>query len=289
MIRIGIIGSDNSHAIGFSELANKPQPPEMHIPDIKVVGIWGLDAARNQEVAEAGNIEWIADKPQDMIGKIDAAMVVFRHGDLHAPHALPFIEAGIPTFVDKPFALKPADCKKMIAAAQKSGAPITSYSTLRYATQTAAFLKELGGIGKLTAGSSVGPATIQNEYGGIGFYGIHAIELMLAAFGTQVASVRCAECEGNVLATVIYRDGRIVALQFLGNAAYVFQIVAYGKDGYRSHVVDASTCYFEGLKVFVNMVRTGQKPLSYDEMLMSIKVLAAVEESLTAGIKVNIA
>jgi predicted dehydrogenase len=49
MIRIGIVGSDNSHAIAFSKLCNLDE--KLHVDGAKVVSIFGLDAARNKEVA----------------------------------------------------------------------------------------------------------------------------------------------------------------------------------------------------------------------------------------------
>ena len=38
-----------------------------------------------------------------MLGKIDALIVDHRHAKFHLEAATPFVKAGIPTFVDKPF------------------------------------------------------------------------------------------------------------------------------------------------------------------------------------------
>ncbi len=286
MIRIGIVGSDNSHAIQFSKLCNREDTPG-YIKGAEVVALFGFDDARNREVAEEGKIPEIVDDPKEMLGKVDAVMVVFRHGDLHAKYALPFIRAGIPTFIDKPFSIKPSDAKRMIEAAEKYGTPITSYSTLRFATKTVKFFKSLEEIAPVTAGASTGPADRESEYGGIFFYGIHAVELMLAAFGTDVASVRSVESGKNVLAAVRYGDGKLIALNLLGDAKPGFHLVAYGQ-GTKAHEVDTSTCYREGMKVFLRMVRTGKPPIPYDEMLLAVEVLRAVERSLRTGREVPV-
>ena len=130
MLKIGIVGSDNSHAIAYSKLANVTKV----VGDkCRVVGIWGQEEARTKEVAEEGQIETIVDKPDDLVDMVDAAIVVDRHGGLHLEHALPFIEKGMPIYVDKPFAITLEDCREMLKSADASGSLITSFSPLRVA------------------------------------------------------------------------------------------------------------------------------------------------------------
>lgn len=134
MFKIGIIGSDNSHADAFPQLVNLPDKKtgEMLFPDFKVTSIFGLEKERTEQVAINGKIDEIVGKPEDMMGKVDAVMVVFRHGDLHAQYALPFIEAGIPTWLDKPFTIKNEDAKKVFEAASKKNTLVTGGSTVKY-------------------------------------------------------------------------------------------------------------------------------------------------------------
>jgi len=103
MFRIGIIGSDNSHALAFAKLVNFPDEKtgSYFFPDCRVTGIFGQESTRTEEVASKGNIDFIAVKPEELMGKVDAVMVVFRHGDLHLKYALPFVEKGIPIWIDK--------------------------------------------------------------------------------------------------------------------------------------------------------------------------------------------
>src|SRR4051794_23113042 len=133
MINIGIVGSDNSHSLAFAKLANIDRV----LGDrCRVVGIWGADADRTQEVAREGRIKTIVANPEELLDAVDLAVVVDRHGDLHAVHALPFLERGIPVCVDKPFAIALDDCHQMVAAARRSSAALTSFSALRYAPVT---------------------------------------------------------------------------------------------------------------------------------------------------------
>src|ERR1043166_4180473 len=132
MVKLGIVGSDNSHADAFSQLCNRDKGFNgFRCRGAKVVAIYGHDAKRTEEVASNGQIPTIVENAEHMIGMVDAVLVVFRHGDLHAKYALPFIDAKISTFVDKPFSIKPSDAEQMLAAARKRRTLLTSFSTLR--------------------------------------------------------------------------------------------------------------------------------------------------------------
>ena len=132
MVRIGIVGSDNSHAIQFSQLANLPDGVDgLKIEETEVVAIWGAGRKRTEEVARVGNIPQIVSYPEDMIGKVDAVMVVLRDGSTHYQFSKPFIESNIPTFIDKPLECSVENAKRIIELTKKQGSLMTSFSTLR--------------------------------------------------------------------------------------------------------------------------------------------------------------
>jgi len=283
MIRIGIVGSDNSHAERFPELTNLPErPAEQRVEGAQVVALFGLEEKRTQEVAQKTRIPKIVSDPKEMLGMVDAAMVVFRHGGLHLQYAAPFIEAGIPTFVDKPLAATPADAQAIVDLAVRKGAPLTCFSTLRYAKGVPEFIKGLEAIAPLRTGIYTSHATRTNEYGGLIFYAIHAVELMLAAHGPGIQEVRAAQYGTNVMAICGHKNSQILALNLLATS-YGFNMQVYGDKGHRLLDVDASTCYQEGFQVFLDMVRTGVPPLSYAEMVEAVRIVDAVERSLQTG------
>lgn len=80
MYRIGIIGSDNSHADAFSGLVNIPDKKtgKFLFPDFKITSIFGLEKERTEQVAKQGKIEFIAEKPEDMMGKVDAVLFYYK-------------------------------------------------------------------------------------------------------------------------------------------------------------------------------------------------------------------
>ena len=288
MIRIGIVGSDNSHAIAFSKLCNV-EGNELHVDGAKVVSIFGVDPERTQEVAQHGNIPKIVDTPEEMIGEIDLAMVVFRHGGLHRQYAEPLLRAGIPTFVDKPLALSPQDARALIAAAEKAGVPFTSFSTLRYSADMRTFVQEANEVGPFHFSSFAGPADRQSEYGGLPFYGVHIAEMMAALNGSGVKSVHAVENRETISASVVYEDDKTVTLNFLGKATYVFHMSVFGENGWKARALDSGTCYKDGMEIVLDMVNTGKWPLTKRELMESVLVLTAVEQSLVTGKSVDVA
>jgi len=282
VFKLGIVGSDNSHAIAFGCLANLEEGFQgLRVPDVRVTHIYGTDPERTREVAEKCRIPHVVRELREMIGEVDGIACVWRHGSKHLRDTLPFLEAGIPAFVDKPLASSVADARALIEAAQKAGVGFTSFSTLRFARPTVEYIQSLKETaGELTSGVSTGPADQNSEYDGIFFYGIHAVELMNAVFGYGCESVT-ATAHNSIVAACKFKTGPLVVVNLLANAAYVFHLVAFGTKGWKEYPVDSSTCYYEGMQVFLEALRTGKWPFSSEELLEPVKVLAAIEKSLT--------
>lgn len=284
MVKIGIVGSDNSHAIQFSQLANLPEGIDgLKIKEAEVVAIWGAERKRTEEVARVGNIPQIVSYPEDMIGKVDAVMVVLRDGSTHYQFSKPFIEANIPTFIDKPLECLLENARRIIELAKKQGSLITSFSTLRYAETTVKLKEELKDKGPITAGHVVGPADLKSEYGGIFFYGIHTTELCQEVFERGAQSLVAYNQHNNVMVIVRYPDEKIVNLSFLGNASYVFQVFAYGKKGNAHCTLGSQANHYRGMKKFLQMIATKEMPFTFEDLLEPVVMLEAIKASLYSG------
>jgi len=283
MIKIGILGTDNSHSIAFSRLFNIKEEKN-HIPGARVVAIYGLDEQRNHEVAEQGHVPTIVKRPADMVDMVDAAIVDFRHGDLHYKHARPFIEAKKPTFIDKPMSIKVAHARKLVELARKKRTPISSFSTIRLGPAVEKLKEAMKDIGKVRAGIITGPGSSQSEYAGVFFYGVHCVELMLEVFGNKVKSVRGADYDGSVIATVGYKDGSVVTLNIIDKAQVPFNATVFGAKGSAPYDREKGFAgYYYGMKLFLEMVKTGKAPIPYNDLVLSVRVLDAIQRSMNAG------
>lgn len=116
MLRIGMIGADNFHALAFSRLANLPPEEGGSGLPARVTMLWGESAQRAAFVANEAHIHTVVDDPARMLGQVDAVMVVLRHGAQHHDAALPFLRAGISTWVDKPFTTDIGQAAALVAA-----------------------------------------------------------------------------------------------------------------------------------------------------------------------------
>ena len=286
MFRLGIIGSDNSHADAFAELVNKPDAcmGNLLFPDFRIVGIYGPDPVRTAEVAKNGDIPYIAPTPEDLIGRIDAAMVVFRHGGLHLPHALPFIEAGIPVWVDKPLTVSAKDARTLIDACAAKGLPLTGGSSLKFIPDVLQAKRAADGdtrIGKLRTATIDFPGTLENEYGGLYFYGPHLVEMALKIFGYHPKSVLASATGGCVAAIVRYEDFQ-VTLDFIPGAQE-YHVVLHGEKGTWIREIDLTDLYRYEFEHFAKAMRTGRTDMTAQELYAPIEMLDAILASLASG------
>jgi predicted dehydrogenase len=289
MLKIGLLGSDSSHAERFSELLNRPDHPNyIANADAKIVAIWGEDAARTRQAATLGQIATIVDAPGDLMGQVDAVFCITRHGGKHLNLVRPYLEAGVPVFVDKPLATEPTDARAIVELAQQRGTPFTSFSTVRFSADTQDFLAKSQTLGGVRAGVYTGPASRRNPYGGVIFYAIHSIELMLMVQGTGVAWVQAleapavdAEDNGNMTAVCAWPDGATATLELTVDAHYGFRALAVGKDGFHCADIDISDCYREGMQRILPCLRgerDGGVPVA--QMIEAVQVGKAIDRSL---------
>jgi predicted dehydrogenase len=291
MFRIGIVGSDNSHADAFSKLVNIPDAKtgEYAFPDCKVVGIYGFDKERTEQVARDGRIEFIAEEPEDLIGQVDAVMVVFRNGNLHAEYALPFIKAGIATWVDKPFTIKNEDAKQLIDAAKEHNTLLTGGSTCKYAYDVlmAKNVVENGSrVGKINTAAINFPATLENEYGGIYFYGAHLVEMTMAIFGYNPKAVVASENNGIVTSILKYEKYQ-VTMNFIPGAKE-YHVVLFGENGTLVREIDISIVYRLGFEKFVEMLRTNKLVMPLENLYSVVQTFNAIVEAYTTKTEVQI-
>ena len=99
MINIGVVDLDTSHPGAFHEILKE-------MDDVAVTAVCDMGDVNPpgfaEEYAEERGIETVCKSPEDMVDLVDAAMVQGCDWDRHLKRARPFLEAGKPTFIDKP-------------------------------------------------------------------------------------------------------------------------------------------------------------------------------------------
>jgi hypothetical protein len=286
ILRFGIIGTENSHAVQACKRFNVDKT----IPDAQVAVLCpgeGDSFAHCQEIAQGGLVADVVKTPGELLDKIDAVIIMNRHGKYHTPSARLTLSHGIPTFVDKPLTCSVAEAQELIALSHTTNTWLSSWSTVWH---TASFISLFGqgaqDLGAIQMGMTAGPCELDSEHGGIFFYGIHTVELALQGFGYDVTAVSAVRQGQGAVATLVLSSGRLVTLQLI--KAYVFQALIHGESGSRYQVIDSSDGYDKGFQALVDAIRSNRRPLSDDQLLRPVQVLAAIERALASGTPVAI-
>lgn len=285
--RIGIIGTENSHAWAFTKFFNQPDDKgNFAYPDCHVTLVYGHYPEESRKTVEQYGADAVAESIEQMVANVDAVMITARDGKYHAEFARPFIEAGIPAFVDKPFTVDPAEAVALVRLAKEKGVPLCGGSSLKYADSIQAMkaaAAEMGG--KLIGATAAAPLNMHNEYSGFFFYSSHLAEMTMEMFGWQPKSIMAVENNDSVCAIVNY-DGFSVSNNF-NNGAYVYAVSLYGSQT-RHADIDISMCGKAECDVFVEMLRTGKMSHTYEELIAPVLYLNAVKTSYETGRLVEI-
>lgn len=289
MTRLGVVGGAGVwHARAFTGILNPKKdeaawekaefPPYASNPvdDAGVVAICDEDRAAAQEIADlVEGITLVTDNPSDLLGEVDGVLICDDATEQHQKRAPLFLEAGLPTFIDKPLSRDPQEAEAILALAERHGTPVMSCSALRYSTEYAALDQE--SLGDIMTVISVGP----NE---LVFYGIHACEFLHMVMGPGVKSVRnFGDAERNHI-LLDYGDGRMGIMVVREDIAYTFRATLLGTKGsVHLSIDDGAGFYREMLGQFIGMVRTGQMPVPPSSTLEIIRILDAAVRSSKTG------
>ena len=284
MLDLAIIGLSPQHPRSFSELINKENPNGQGLNGVaRISMVWDRDRAAAEAFAAEAGLATVLDEPNSALGRADGVLVLEDPGDTHLELARPYLEAGVPTFVDKPFALSVEHAQEMIALAQTHNTPLMSSSALRFAREVLEFKaqeKEL--VGDLRVAVATGP----NE---LVYYGIHAAELFYTVMGPGIAWVRNEYTDEYDIVHVRYTDGRAVTMQIIRSARYGFLLNVYGTEGKAEIAVrDANFFYAEQMRAVVRMIQTRENPIPHTEMLEIIGMLVAARQSGETGERVEL-
>lgn len=100
MFEIGLVGLDTSHAESFAEVFEEME-------GLSVNAVWDSYDVRDKEYVESFCQTYDASEyaeVESLVPNVDAAMVLTVDWETHAPLASTFLDANIPTMIDKPVA-----------------------------------------------------------------------------------------------------------------------------------------------------------------------------------------
>jgi len=288
MIRVGIVDCDTSHVVQFSMRMNHIEiEEEQWVDGANVVcacrgtsQVTPVETIDNYvgKLKEFG-IEMV-DRPEDMIGKVDAVCVESQEGSVHYDRAKPFIEAEMPVYIDKPFACSAADARKIADLAAAHDVPLFSSSSLRYGLEIIDLLAHEEQYGKVVGASAWSPSALHDRNPGLYHYGIHGVETLYALMGPGCKEVSCTFEEGAEVSVGRWADGRIGEMRGTRAGAHSYGFTAWCEKQVVTTSINAGMIYRELLKQMISMFATRKAPLDIN---VTIELVAFIEAAMLSA------
>ena len=280
-LRIGMIGLDSSHAGAFARLLNEPSN-EYHVAGGKVVVAYAggsddfefshsrVEAFTREMVGQFG--VQLVDSPRAVAEVCDVVFITSVDGRVHLSQLKEILPLKRPTFIDKPVATSLADAGEIYRLAGNAGVPVVSSSALRFTDAFVGAMKR----GPATGGCDVfGPLPFEPTQYGWFWYGVHAIELVVAAMGVGCRNVACHATESGDALSAVWADGRVATVHGLRRGHGQFGISIHREK--EAQFVDVTAgprpIYAGLLEAIMRTLPEGKVAVSPEETMEVVKIL----------------
>lgn len=232
-----------------------------------------------EQCAEAAFIPNVADRPGELIGEVDAVICAADDGSEHVERCRPFIEAGIPVFIDKTL----ADCEEDLQTFVKwheEGARFIASSHLRYAKEMQPYYEDHYELGELKY--------LCSPMVGIwDHYGMHSLEGIFPLLGPGFEWVRnCGTYEAGMV-HLYHRSGCDIDIPMglsIKPGWCVLGVLMLGTlDSKMVTMADPFYAFKKQLEKFVHFLRTGEEPVPFEHVIEMNKVIIAGIRSQKEG------
>lgn len=244
-LRLGMIGLSpgNGHPYSWSAIINGydrramascPFPaiprylgrqtfPAAALRGAAVTHIWTQDGSASEHIARAARIPNIVERPDAMIGQVDAVLLARDDAENHREHAAAFLRAGLPIFIDKPLSFTRHEALRLFDLARYPS-QIFTCTALRYAREFCMTPRRRARIGRVQFVDAVVPKQWRT-------YSVHVIEPVLALFpeADRVLQYRRSGAAGVTELTVTWASGLYTRFTSTGTATAPIMITVHGE------------------------------------------------------------
>ncbi len=293
-MRVGIIGYDTSHAPAFARLLNVPGE-RYHVPGATVVCGYptyssDIDSSRSRvdgyraELAALGVRE--VSSVEELLEGVDAVLLESVDGRRHLKEALPVFAATKPLFIDKPLAADYVDALKIVQAAQTTGTPLFSASSLRFDANVLA-LKEKIGSDPVYGCDAFSPATLEPTNPGLFWYGVHAVELLYAFMGAGCHAVRCISTADADCVVGEWDDERLGTVRGTRSGDHDYGVTVFSSSTFQTSYNRDIPIYAQLLRQIVSFFKGEPAPVAPAETLETMAFMqAALESANSSGTRI---
>ena len=277
MYKIAILGCENSHAKNFLDLISKGLYPE-----IEVIGVYSNEPETAAALNESFGVPVLSDYT-DAVGRVDGIMITARHGDNHYKYAKPYMDSGIPMFIDKPITCSEEEAVAFMKEAADKGVRLCGGSTCAALAETLALAEAVrtDSCGELRGGSLACPIQMNSPYGGFYFYAQHLVEIMTTVFGSP-RRILAQKCENGLTFTA--DCGLFSVLATYIERSHYYTVSIYGSKSSRSEVLTFNSDSFRHeMNDMLDLLRGEPMKKSYEEFIAPVFVINTVLRSMESG------
>ncbi len=279
MKKIAILGCENSHANSFLKFIRTKE----EFADMEVVGVYSDDIPAAEKLCRDFGVPVLGDYA-DAVGKIDGLIITARHGDNHYKYAKPYMESGIPMFIDKPITVKEEEAVLFMKQLRANGVRICGGSSLKQDIYVEKLREEARNEekGKTIGGIVRAPYSSVNEYGGFYFYSQHLVEMVCEIFGRFPLSVTARQNGKQIHVLFHYEDYDCVGVFTDGNYLYyAARMAEKGTSGFE--IPSSGDWFYKEFKEFYELLNGAPQGITYEEFISPVFIMNAIERSLASG------
>lgn len=278
MYKVAILGCENSHAGNFLKAVLKDKIAS----DIEFVGVYSYDAAAAQKLHDEYGVP-VADSYDAFVGKVDGIIITARHGDNHYKYAKPYLDCGIPMFIDKPITCTEEDAKAFMLDLQAHNVPVSGGSVCVLHD----FVQELKQAvaekryGDVRGGYLRAPIIMDSPHGGFFFYAQHLAQTMMEIFGNYPESVRAWQ-KGDVVHCDVHYADYDVDLAYTPNS-WIYYASISCMEGVVGNTFATTDGFAREFMEFHRLLEGKPQKQTYEDFFAPVYVLNAINRSLQSG------
>lgn len=279
MYRLAILGCENSHAWGFMTAI----AVDKAAPDVEVVGAFTEYPNRAEAFHKDFGVPMMKTY-DELVGQVDGILITARDGKNHYKYAKPYIESGIPMFIDKPITNTEEDAKAFMAELKAHNIKVSGGSSIPLMDMVADLKKGLqeNKYGKVYSAFLRAPVYMNSEYGGFFFYAQHLVQMATNLFGCFPKSVKAYKNGDSYICVLRYEDKDIVLNFIEGNNVY-YASVSAEKGVFEESGKASDALYAIEFMEYYKVLSGGEQELSYEEFFAPVYIMNAILRSLESG------
>jgi hypothetical protein len=246
------------------------QPAEtLGIEGATVTHVWTDDPSDAKLVSKVAHVPNVVQKAEDVIGEVDAVLIATDIGSEHVARCKPFIDAGIPIFVDKPLCDNQNDLK-IFSDWMKEGKLFISSSAMRYAKEFEPYHLSTNELGDLRY-INVTMAKSWEKYG------IHALETLYPIVGPGFISLQNTGDKNCNIIHLKHRSGIDINIASIYDMLGGFGMITLAgtKAGIQIRTNDTYYAFKKQLVGYVNFLKTGKYPVPWNETYELMQLVIA--------------